>query len=179
MTEIGPTLETERLILRPPNGADFDRFAEFMQTEPSRFVGGPMLRPVAWRAWAAIAGAWTLQGFSNFSMIEKSTGRWVGRAGPWMPDGWPGTEVGWVTALDAQRRGYAKEASTAAIDWAFDRLGWTEVIHCVAPDNAPSIAVAKSLGSDVVRTGIAAPAPLQVVWDIYGQTRAQWRARRG
>ena len=30
-----------------------------------------------------------------FSVIEKDSGRWIGRIGPWQPEGWPGTEVGW------------------------------------------------------------------------------------
>ena len=88
-----------------------------------------------------------MNGFSMFSILERSTGRWVGRGGPFMSEGWPGTEVGWGVAADAQRKGYAKEAATAAIDWAFSSLGWSEVIHCISPDNAASIATARSLGS--------------------------------
>jgi RimJ/RimL family protein N-acetyltransferase len=100
------------------------------------------------------------------------------RGGPWKPDGWPGTEVGWGIARWAQRRGYANEAATAAIDWAFDALGWSEVIHCIDPLNAASVATAKRLGSDVLRRGVVAPAPLLATWDVYGQTREQWRARK-
>jgi RimJ/RimL family protein N-acetyltransferase len=95
-----------------------------------------------------------------------------------MPEGWPGTEVGWGIAADAQRQGYAKEAATAAIDWAFDTLGWSEVIHCITADNAASIATARSLGSVLRQTGVAAPAPIEASWDIYGQSREEWRARR-
>ena len=181
MGEIGPTLETARLILRPPNAQDFERFAEFMGDEAaSKFVGGPQPRPAAWRSLAAITGAWVINGFSMFSWVEKASGRWVGRGGPWAPEGWPGTEVGWVTTPDAQRKGYAKEASAAAIDWAFATLGWRDVIHCIDPANAPSIAVAKSLGSGLMRAGVVAPPPFaDVTWDIYGQTREQWRTVRG
>lgn len=39
------------------------------------------------------AGAWTIRGFSMFSVIEKDSGQWIGRLGPWQPEGWPGTEV--------------------------------------------------------------------------------------
>ena len=44
--------------------------------------------------------------------------------GPWSPEGWPGTEVGWSFLREAGGKGYATEAATAAIDWAFDALGW-------------------------------------------------------
>jgi RimJ/RimL family protein N-acetyltransferase len=179
MLSIGPVLETERLLLRPPSAADFPAFAEFMaDPETARFLGGVQPRSAAWRQWATITGAWVLRGFSMFSFIEKETGRWIGRGGPWMPEGWPGTEVGWGVIADAQRRGYAKEAATAALDWSFDVLGWSEVIHCIAPDNVASIGVAKALGSRLQRTGVSAPAPLVGTWDLYGQSREEWRARR-
>ena len=176
---LGPTLETDRLLLRPPSAQDFEAYAEF-SADPAvmTFLGGAVPRSAAWRQWAALTGVWVLKGFSMFSFIEKDSRRWVGRGGPWMPEGWPGTEVGWGIARWAQRRGYAREAATAAIDWGFDVLGWTEVIHCIDPLNAASIATAKSLGSDVLRRGVVAPAPLVATWDIYGQTREQWRARK-
>jgi len=38
---LGPTLETERLLLRPPIEADLDGWAELMaDAESSRFIGG-------------------------------------------------------------------------------------------------------------------------------------------
>ena len=175
---LGPTLETPRLILRPPAAADFPPYAELMADEDSaRYLGGVQLRSVAWRSFATIAGAWALYGFSMFSIIEKETGRWVGRVGPWQPEGWPGPEVGWAILPGAQRRGYAKEAAACAIDWAFHELGWLEVLHCIDPANLPSIATAVSLGSGVRSRGVVAPAPLSAVWDIYGQTRESWRGR--
>jgi RimJ/RimL family protein N-acetyltransferase len=176
----GPVLETERLILRPPAPEDLEPYSAFMALEITRFIGGPQSRSVAWRGLASIIGAWTLRGHSMFSYIEKATGRWVGRGGPWSPEGWPGDEVGWAVIPDAQRQGYAREASAAAIDWAFETLGWAEVIHCIDPANAASIAVARSLGSRLLRAGVPAPAPYsEIRWDIYGQTREAWRARGG
>src|SRR5690606_16389669 len=89
----GPTLETERLILRPPALEDFDAYAAFMADEQAtRFLGGVQSRSVAWRGFATLGGSWALLGYGMFSVIEKSSGRWVGRLGPWMPEGWPGTE---------------------------------------------------------------------------------------
>jgi RimJ/RimL family protein N-acetyltransferase len=75
-------------------------------------------------------------------------------------------------------KGYAREGATAAIDWAFDHLGWDHVIHCIDKANAPSIALALKLGSGLERENIALPAPFDAhKVDIYGQSRAQWRAR--
>ena len=113
-----------------------------------------------------------------FSVIERDTGEWVGRLGPWHPEGWPGTEVGWGIRRDRWGRGYATEGAVAALDWAFATLGWTDVIHCIDEENTASARVAERLGSRRLRTA-RLPAPYEgsevVVW---GQTADEWRARR-
>ena len=179
MTQIaGPVIETERLILRPPKVEDYEPWAASMTDEEvMRFVGGVKSKPLAWRAIATICGSWVLRGFGMFSVLEKESGSWIGYSGPWMPEGWPGTEVGWIYTRAAWGKGYATEAATAAIDWAFDELGWSEVIHCINPENVKSSAVARRLGSKRLRSE-KLPAPLdEIANDIYGQTRDEWRAR--
>ncbi|AKU95364.1 acetyltransferase, GNAT family [Labilithrix luteola] len=176
---LGPTLHTERLILRPQTQEDFDGWAAFMaDPEAARFVGGVQPRAGAWRGFATMAGSWSLLGFGMFSVIERATGRWIGRLGPWRPDGWPGTEVGWGLAREAWGKGYAREGAIAAIDWAFDHLGWDEVIHCIDPENEPSRALAARLGSRLRGPGQLPPPLDNIRIDIWGQTRAEWRARR-
>lgn len=176
----GPTLETERLILRPTAMSDFPRWAEMMaDSEASRFIGGVQPAETAWRGFMTMAGAWATTGVAMFSLIEKSSGLWLGRIGPWTPLGWPGTEVGWGLHPDAQGKGYGVEAATAAIDHAFDVLGWTEVIHCIDPDNRPSQILAERLGSrNLGPTRL--PAPFQdAPVEKWGQSKDAWRARRG
>jgi RimJ/RimL family protein N-acetyltransferase len=171
-------LETERLRLRPPRAEDFDAWAGLMaDPDASRFIGGPLSRPVAWRNICTMTGAWTVRGFSMFSIVEKATGRWIGRAGPWEPEAWPGKEVGWALDRSAWGQGYATEAAVRCMGWAFDELGWTEVVHSIEPQNAASIRVALRLGSR--RLGpTRLPAPFDdVTADLYGQDRAAWRSR--
>ncbi|MDX2274180.1 MAG: GNAT family N-acetyltransferase [Hyphomonadaceae bacterium] len=181
---LGPTLTTARLILRPPIQADFDGFAAMAQEEETmRFIGGTAPRDAAWRTMATLTGAWALLGFSMFSVLRRDTGEWIGRLGPWRPGGkegsWPGDEVGWGLKAAAMGQGFAAEGATAAIDWAFDHLGWDSVIHCIDKANAPSIALAKRLGSRLQREDVPLAAPFeQFKVDIYGQTCAEWRARR-
>jgi RimJ/RimL family protein N-acetyltransferase len=133
---------------------------------------------MAWRQLAAITGAWSLRGFSMFSVIERETGRWVGRIGPWMPQGWPGTEVGWGLAPAAMGKGYGVEAATACMDWVVDHLGWTDIIHIIDPANTPSEQLAARLGStNLGPTRMPEPMhELQV--NAWGQSAQQWRARR-
>ncbi|HET7663722.1 MAG TPA: GNAT family N-acetyltransferase, partial [Rhodanobacteraceae bacterium] len=172
-------IETERLILRPPQAGDFDAWARLMAEErTSRFIGGVQPRSVAWRGFLTMVGAWAIQGFGMFSVIEKSSGHWIGRLGPWQPDGWPGTEVGWGLLSGAWGKGYATEGAAAAMDYAFDVLGWHDVIHCIDPDNTPSQNVARRLGSYPRRKDRMPPPYDDVLVDIWGQTREEWHARR-
>ncbi len=136
-----------------------------------------MPRSAAWRGMATLTGSWLLKGYSMFSVVERSSGQWIGRIGPWSPEDWPGTEVGWGLVKPAWGKGYAAEAATAAIDWAFDTLGWTEVVHTIAEDNAPSKTLAARLGSRYLRQG-RLPAPWDIDLEVWGQARAEWRARR-
>jgi RimJ/RimL family protein N-acetyltransferase len=113
-----------------------------------------------------------------FSVIEKATGRWIGRLGPWQPEGWPGTEVGWGLSREVWGKGYATEGATAAMDYVVDVLGWTEIVHTIEPENRASQAVARRLGSTILRRATM-PAPFEnMVCDVWGQTREQWLARR-
>ena len=176
--DLAPTIETTRLILRAPQRDDFDRFAElFADEEAARHIGGTLVRAAAWRRFLQMPGAWVLQGFAMFSVVEKSTGLWIGQTGPWQPEGWPGTEVGWTFHRSAWGKGYATEAAGATIDWAFEHLGWTDVIHSITPKNVGSQSVAKRLGSSLRGPGrLPAPYDMDEI-EIWGQTRAQWQSR--
>ena len=172
-------LETRRLVLRLPRAEDLDPWAEMMaDAEAARFIGGVTPRAVTWRALMTVIGAWHASGFAMFSVVEKSTGRWVGRLGPWMPEGWPGTEVGWAIVRDCWGRGYATEGAVAATNWAFDHLGWSRVIHSIDPANVASQVVAHKLGSRNLGPGSLPPPFQESPVDIWGQSREEWRARR-
>ena len=172
-------LETERLLLRPPIEEDLNGWATLMADEhTAKFIGGPMPRAAAWRAMATMAGSWSLKGFGMFSVLEKGTGHWIGRMGPWHPEAWPGTEVGWGLVRHAWGKGFASEGAAATIDWAFENLGWTEVIHCIDDRNHASIKVAERLGSHkITRTTLPPPFESMQV-DIWGQSKIDWMARR-
>jgi RimJ/RimL family protein N-acetyltransferase len=174
----GPHIETDRLLLRPPRMEDFADWAAAMtDPETTRFIGGVQAASEAWRGLMSVAGAWALTGVSFFSVIERSSGRWVGRVGPWAPEGWPGTEVGWTLSREFRGRGYAVEAATAAIDFAFDQLGWSEVIHTIDPQNIASQNVARRLGAQRIGPGALPPPYQDSRVEIWGQSRAAWKDR--
>ena len=86
-------------------------------------------------------------------------------------EGWPGPEVGWTISPLHLRRGYAEEAGRASIDFAFDTLGWDQVIHVIMDGNEPSIRLAEKLGSTYLRTQQGLPGVTEETVHVYGQSR--------
>ena len=175
-----PELLTPQLLLRVPNREDLDGFAAFCQDEVAmEHLGGERLsRHESWRQMCTLVGSWAVEGFGMFSVIERASGRWVGRIGPWQPADWPGTEVGWGVLTEFAGRGYAFEAAVASMDYAFDTLGWSRVVHMIAPTNVRSAALAARLGSrNEGPTSLPPPLDVHEV-DCWAQTREEWRSRR-
>ena len=171
-------IETERLILREIDAErDFEDWALSMADKNTvRYLGtGPMSRVEAWRSMAAAIGHWTIRGYGFFSLENRETGEWVGRVGPWFPEGWPAPEVGWTISPKHLRQGYATEAARAAIDFAFNTLGWNSVIHCIMEGNEASMAVARKIGSTLLETRDGLPGVTEERVLIFGQDRPGFR----
>jgi RimJ/RimL family protein N-acetyltransferase len=172
-------IETTRLLLRPTQREDFDGYCELMTDEvAARFIGGLTPKSQVWRGMMTMAGSWHLTGVAMFSVLDKHSGEWLGRVGPWQPHLWPGTEVGWALKRSAWGKGYALEAACASMDYACSVLGWDQIIHTIVPENAPSIALAKRLGSRLIGP-TKLPEPFQdLVIDAWGQSAEQWQENR-
>ncbi len=175
----GPLLVTRRLILRPPAAEDFDAFAVMCTEEDTmEHIGGVVPRGTAWRLWCTLAGAWHIRGFSVFSVIERTTGAWVGRVGPWEPDGWPTKEIGYAVLRQYAGQGYAYEAAVAACDFAVEFLKWDQLAHCIAPTNIRSQKLAERLGCTNSGPSRLAPPFEDAAIDLWVQSADAWRARR-
>jgi len=156
-----PTLETERLRLRPYVPADFDAYAQ-MWAEPDvvRFIGGvPFNREQSWGRFVRHPGMWQVMGFGFFAIEEKATGHFVGEAGFHevrrnITPSIEGTlEAGWALSSAGQGWGYATEAMGAAIAWAETAFAGRKMTAIIDPDNQPSLHVAKKLGfAEAART---------------------------
>jgi RimJ/RimL family protein N-acetyltransferase len=148
----GPVLETARLKLRMWQESDIaPNTAMLADPDTARFItvdGKPVTNElVGWRNAAVMSGHWALHGFGYFVVEEKSSGKFAGRVGPWFPPGWPGFEVGWGIAREFRGKGYAVEATRAAIDWVFASFEIDRIIHCIDCENTASQAVARRLGA--------------------------------
>ena len=93
MTLDWPTLVTERLILRPWRPEDFAPYARFSADEEAMRYLGRDGRPTdaaeTWRTICLFIGHWYLRGYTLWAVEERASGEFVGRVGPWKPEGWP------------------------------------------------------------------------------------------
>lgn len=150
-----PTLETERLRLRPWRESDLDPYLELTSDpEAMRHLGGGevMDRELTWRNIALILGHWALRGYGFWAVEEKASGAFVGRVGLWYPEGWPAMEVGWALLRRHWGKGYAAEAGRASLDHAWRDLRAEHVISLIFPENRRSIGVAERIGEKLERT---------------------------
>jgi RimJ/RimL family protein N-acetyltransferase len=149
---IVPEVETERLLLRGFVEADLDELAVISSDpEVTKWVGDEdgLNREDTWRRMAYFVGHWELRGFGQWALIERETGKLVGRAGLLQPEGWPGLEVGWLVAGEHWGRGFAPEAGRASMEWAREELGADHIISLIEDANERSARVAEKLGMTV------------------------------
>jgi RimJ/RimL family protein N-acetyltransferase len=142
-----PVIETERLVLRAPRREDFEPFAAIFADERSRHMGGPVDKVGAWKMFAMGAAQWALSGFGVWSVADRATGAYCGDVGLLHPAHYPEVELGWTLVAEAEGRGIAFEAASAARDWAFGALGLRTLVSYIDPDNARSIRLAERLGA--------------------------------
>lgn len=177
-----PTLETDRLVLRPFVDEDVDPLLEVYRTPEVRrwlHLDAEPTREDVWGMMAVWRGMWELRGCGQLAVVERATGRVVGRAGTHLPEreDWPGIEVGWALHPDVWGRGYATEAGRASADDAFDRHDVGALYSCILADNTRSQAVAQRLGFAFweERTMSFFPDAPHGIWRL---TREAWAGRR-
>jgi [ribosomal protein S5]-alanine N-acetyltransferase len=146
-----PTLTTQRLIMRAPQADDFATYRDFFaDAQASGPYGGPLDPGAAWRKLAIDIGHWALRGFGMWSLIARAGGAMIGSCGILWPQGWPRHELTWWIAAHARRQGFAKEASRAAVDWAYGAGGFARVETHMNDANEPARRLAEKLGGVVI-----------------------------
>jgi RimJ/RimL family protein N-acetyltransferase len=142
-------VETERLVLRPPEASDVQPMFE-MHQDPDvvRFLGTgtPGDITVAWRNVAMMIGHWQMRGYGPWIITRREDGAIIGRAGLWHAEGGPGVELGWMIRRDAWGHGFATEAARAALDWAWEHVHTDRIVSVINADNHQSLRIAAKLG---------------------------------
>jgi len=149
-----PVLETPRLILRSHKLDDFDT-AVAIWSDPAvrkHFGDRPFTREDQWARFLRQFGMWAVMGYGSWAVEEKDTGDYIGTVGVFevkrdMTPSMEGTpEAGWTLAARCHGKGYATEATKAALAWTDTKLGHPRMFCIIAPANGPSIRVAEKCG---------------------------------
>jgi RimJ/RimL family protein N-acetyltransferase len=146
-----PTIETERLILRPFRDGDLDAYTAMLQSPEVRrslYLPDDIGREQAFQQMSMWLGQWELRGTGQWALEERASGSFVGRAGSFRPerDDWPGIELGWCLDPRYYGNGYATEAGAAAREYVFAHHDVEEIYSCILHENRSSQGVAKRLG---------------------------------
>lgn len=146
MTAI-PTLQTERLILRPPVMEDWPEYHALMISDRALYMGGPHSTKAAWGMFCHDVALWALMGHGALMMQDRASGQCLGQVGINHGPLFPEKELGWLVYPQAEGKGYAYEAAAAFRDWAFTVRGLQTLVSYIAPPNVRSIRLAQRLGA--------------------------------
>ncbi len=166
-----PTLETGRLRLRPPQAADLDAYAAFYSGAsdlPGKYRG-PRTRDEARQVLEGDIDHWRRKGFGMWLLVRQNDDAIVGGCGIAHPDDWPSHELTWWLMPEERGKGYATEASLAAIRFGYKTLGWPSVETHMRDENMPARRLAERLGGKVVRRDIF---PDGVARDVFAFPRS-------
>lgn len=147
-----PTLETERLILRPLAWEDLAELAvlhgevSFWQFPLRRAMTEDETRRFVERTLEA----YERDGVGLSAAVVKETGElagWLGLAVPhFLPEILPAVEVGWRLGERFRGQGYATEGAAAAIGYGFEVVGLDRLVSIFEPANVASGRVMDKLG---------------------------------
>lgn len=183
-----PTLETQRLLVRPLVMDDLDAMHRAMN---AGFGEDPLEARREWLEWTvrnyvALARLWQPP-YGERAVVLKESGEFVGAVGfaqalgPYQrlpsfrkhgeaDDLFNQPEFGlfWVTAPEHQRKGYAAEAAQALIDYGFGVMNLRRIIATTEYDNVGSQAVMRKLGMTLEQNPTPDNPPwFQVVGVLY------------
>ncbi len=184
-------LESERLLMRPIVEDDLDIAVEVLtDPEAMKYVGEAYTRErvvkeldiALRRGGSGCIGIWCIveratQDKLGWALllplpIEEKDTNWDLVQGDALPDA--EIEIGYLFKQSAWGKGYATEACTRLLRFAFEETGLDEVVAVTAPPNTASQNVLRKSGlrSEGLRRAYASDCP------GFRITRAEWLARR-
>ncbi|MGN0376121.1 MAG: GNAT family N-acetyltransferase [Suilimivivens sp.] len=142
-------LETERLLVRESTVEDVKEFYR-IYGDPSVtcYMEGLFQDPDEEIAYmkSYIKQIYGYYGFGMWTVLLKSTGQVIGRAGLSIREGYELPELGFVIDVMHQRRGYAFEVCSAILNYAKEELFFEKVQALVQEKNEASLKLLYKLG---------------------------------
>jgi RimJ/RimL family protein N-acetyltransferase len=145
------TIETARLLLRPWRDSDVEPWGQ-MNADPrvAEFFPRIYTREVSESTAQRLRADLDNRGYGWWVVEVRGGSAFAGVVAlqevPFLAHFTPAREIGWRFTPECWGRGYATEAALAALGFAFNRLGWNEVVAMTAVPNLRSQRVMARLG---------------------------------
>ena len=144
-----PTLETERLLLRPMSSRDAaDMFDYANRAEVTKYLLWSPHNTVSYtREYLSyVEQRYRLGDFYDWAVVEKESRRMIGTCGFTSIDvANRRGEIGYVLSPDYHRRGYAPEAAKRVLEFGFSKLELNRIEARFMKGNEPSRRVAEKI----------------------------------
>jgi ribosomal-protein-alanine N-acetyltransferase len=183
--ETMPSIETERLVLRPIVEDDAAAlFAIFSDAEVMRYWSWPPFTEFdqAMALAREIAALWRARSLLQWGITRRERGGVIGTVTLFHWDrGHRRAEIGYILARAHQGRGYAREAVADVLRFGFERMDLHRIAADTDPANARSIRLLESFG--FLFEGRTRESYFHMgAWQdaaLYGLLRREWGRRSG
>ncbi len=142
-------VDTERCRIRETSPEDVEAFYEIYE-EPSitRYMEGlyPEKEEEKQYIKEYIDKIYTFYGYGVWTVVERSGGKVIGRAGFSNREGFEDPELGFIIGVPWQRKGYAMEVCQGILQYGWTALAFEQVQVLVEPENLSSLRLCEKLG---------------------------------
>ncbi len=151
-----PTIETDRLLLRPLCEDDAENLSRiYSDPEVVEFFQEEDLTPEGQgrRIALHVAKHWGKFGYGLYATILRENGELIGRCGYLHQEleGEEFCEVAYLIAREHWGQGFATEAAKALIQYGFEEMGRNLLVSLINKKNHRSIRVADKVGMDLLK----------------------------
>lgn len=141
--------ETKRCMIRETTVEDVDSFYEIYKepaiTEYMEDLYADRAEEIAYIE-DYIKNVYGFYGYGMWTVLEKESGKVIGRAGLNLREGYDVPELGFVIGVPWQRQGYAYEVCQAILKYGKEELGFTSFQALVMAGNHNSKSLCEKLG---------------------------------
>lgn len=142
-------LETERICVRESTISDVEEFYRIYRDPAiTRYMEDLFPEKEAEQAYmkAYIDQIYGFYGYGLWTVVQKDSGRVIGRAGLSVREGYELVELGFVIETACQGQGYGYEACAAILEYARQELSFEKVQALVKEENQASKGLLEKLG---------------------------------
>ncbi len=150
-------LETERLILREMTESDYGSLCKILMDDEVMYAYEGALSETEAKDWLLRQiERYKNDGFGLYAVVLKENNEMIGQCGI-TKQNWRNetlNEIGYLFQKEFWHKGYATESAKACKDYAFNVLGFDEVVSIIRDSNISSQNVAKRNGMTAIDESI-------------------------